>query len=82
MRASVSLANIFGVVPEEIKAWKPDTAPHAMVINKNGNKLPDHTGPLPSSAYLVTAGICISGIKKTIPNAKPIIAPIFKKVER
>ena len=32
-----------GVVPEEISAWKPDTAPQAMVINRNGNK--DHILP-------------------------------------
>ena len=24
---------IFGVVPDEISAWKPEIAPHAMVMN-------------------------------------------------
>lgn len=37
-----------------------DTAPQAMVMNKNGNRLPDHTGPLPSM-NLVVAGICSVG---------------------
>jgi hypothetical protein len=36
MRASVSRSIIFGVVPEEMSAWKPLIAPHAMVMKTNG----------------------------------------------
>ena len=35
-RASRSLSSIFGVVLLLISAWKPDTAPQAMVMNRNG----------------------------------------------
>ena len=31
----------FGVVPEEISAWKPETAPQAMVMKRNGNNAPE-----------------------------------------
>ena len=44
-RAWLSLSSILGVVPEEISAWKPDSAPHAMVMNTNGKSLPANTGP-------------------------------------
>ena len=46
-RACDSFSIILGVVPEEISEWNPDTAPQAMVMNKKGKRLPDHTGPLP-----------------------------------
>jgi hypothetical protein len=59
-RASLSRSMSFGVVPEEIRAWKPETAPQAMVMNRNGNSDPAQTGPLPST-NLVTAGICMCG---------------------
>ncbi|MNJ03288.1 hypothetical protein D3C73_1635500 [compost metagenome] len=55
-RAWLSFSIIFGVVPEEISAWKPETAPQAMVMNRKGNRLPDQTGPEPSM-NLVMAGI-------------------------
>ena len=38
-RASVSFHSIFGVVPEETSAWKPEIAPQAMVTNRNGKQL-------------------------------------------
>ena len=47
-RACSSFSIILGVVPDAISEWKPDTAPQAMVMNRNGNRLPDHTGPVPS----------------------------------
>ena len=37
-----------GVVPEEIRAWKPLMAPQAMVMKQNGKTLPAKTGPVPS----------------------------------
>ena len=76
-----SLASSFGVVPEEINAWKPETAPQAMVMNRNGNMLPFHTGPVPSANW-VSAGIFSSGITIRMPMARPTIVPILRKVDR
>ena len=78
---SRSLSSILGVVPDEISAWKPDTAPQAMVMNRNGNRLPDQTGPLPSMKR-VSAGICRSGIANTIATASSAMVPIFRNVDR
>ena len=39
-RIWLSFSIIFGVVPEAISACQPDTAPQAMVMNRNGNRLP------------------------------------------
>ncbi|MCY1177889.1 hypothetical protein D9M73_182150 [compost metagenome] len=71
----------FGVVPEAISAWKPDTAPQAMVMNRNGNRLPFHTGPVPSVNW-VSAGIFSSGVTITMPMARATMVPIFRKVDR
>ncbi|MOA03188.1 hypothetical protein D3C78_1226760 [compost metagenome] len=77
----VSLSSSFGVVPEEISAWKPDTAPQAMVMNRNGNSVPFHTGPVPSVNW-VSAGIFSSGAMIRIPMARPTMVPILRKVDR
>ena len=37
------------MVPEEISAWKPETAPQAMVMKQNGKILPAKIGPVPST---------------------------------
>ena len=50
----------FGVVPLETNAWKPDTAPQAMVMNTNGKTLPEKMGPVPSTNFVI-AGIFSSG---------------------
>ena len=55
-----SLSIIFGVVPDEISEWKPETAPHAIVMNRNGNSVPENTGPVPSMNR-VTCGIASGG---------------------
>src|SRR5947208_658870 len=55
IRASVSLAIIFGVVPLLTSAWNPLIAPHAMVMKTNGNNLPGMIGP-PPAAYFEIAG--------------------------
>jgi hypothetical protein len=55
-----SLSTIFGVVPEEISEWKPETAPQAIVMNRNGNSLPANTGPEPSMNRVVR-GIASGG---------------------
>ena len=80
-RAFASLSISFGVVPDEIRAWKPDTAPQAMVMNRNGNSAPDQTGPVPSTNR-VTAGILRSGATNRMPSARALMAPILRKVER
>ncbi len=76
-----SFSIIFGVVPEEMSACHPETAPHAMVMNRNGNRLPAHTGPVPSMKR-VTAGIWRSGRTMMMPTASSATAPIFRNVER
>ena len=43
-RIWLSFSSIFGVVPEAISAWKPDSAPQAIVMNRNGNSEPANTG--------------------------------------
>ena len=45
-RTCDSFSIIFGVVPEAISAWKPDSAPQAIVMNTNGNSAPANTGPV------------------------------------
>ena len=49
-RVSDSRITIFGVVPEAISAWNPETAPQAIVMKTNGNRLPGTTGPSPCHA--------------------------------
>src|SRR5688572_10736479 len=48
-QACHSRAIIFGVVPEEISAWKPDIAPQAIVMKQNGKIFPAKIGPVPST---------------------------------
>ena len=76
-----SFSIIFGVVPDEISECQPLTAPQAMVMKRNGKRLPDQTGPVPSMNF-VTAGISRSGRTMTMPIASRRIVPTFRKVER
>ena len=69
------------MVPEEISAWKPDTAPQAMVMNRNGNRPPFQTGPVPSVNW-VSAGMRRSGMTITMPIASAMMVPILRKVDR
>ena len=69
------------MVPELISAWKPDTAPQAMVMNRNGNRVPFHTGPVPSVNW-VSAGIFSSGMTTRMPMARAMMVPILRKVDR
>ena len=80
-RASPSLAISLGVVPLAISAWKPETAPQAIVMKRNGNSPPDQTGPLPSM-NLVSAGMRSGGATTAMPIASATIAPILRKVDR
>ena len=57
-RIWLSFSSSFGVVPDEISAWNPDSAPHAMVMNRNGNSEPANTGPSPLVANREIAGAC------------------------
>src|SRR3546814_7079663 len=65
---------ILGVVPLEMRAWKPETAPQAMVMNRKGNSPPAQTGPLPL-ANCVTACIFSGGAMMTMPTASAAMAP-------
>ena len=83
-RTWVSFSSILGVVPDEISAWKPETAPQAMVMNRKGNRAPEKTGPEPSMNW-VSAGIfseVTSGLAMTMPIASATITPILRKVDR
>ena len=80
-RASLSRVTIFGVVPLEMSAWKPETAPQAIVMNANGNSLPANTGPVPSM-NCVTAGIFSVGISRMIATPSTMIVPIFRNADR
>ncbi|MNF17410.1 hypothetical protein D3C80_2208990 [compost metagenome] len=53
-----------------------------MVMNRNGNMPPFHTGPSPLAANWVSAGIFSSGITTRMPMASAMIVPIFRKVDR
>ena len=76
------MASIFGVVPEAIRAWKPERAPQAMVMKRNGKSLPAKTGPLPAVANEVTASFSSVGRASTMPTASSTITPIFMNVDR
>src|SRR5947209_295336 len=79
--ACPSFAIIFGVVPDEISEWKPEMAPHAIVMKQNGNTLPAKIGPVPSTNR-VNAGSCSSGRTNRIPTPNIITTPSFTNVLR
>ena len=80
-RASLSRVTILGVVPLEMSAWKPETAPQAIVMKANGKSLPAKTGPVPSM-NCVTAGILSGGVSRIIAAPSMRMVPIFRKAER
>jgi hypothetical protein len=47
------LSTSFGVVPEPIKAWKPEMAPQAMVMEMKGQTGPPSTGPPPWTNWVM-----------------------------
>ena len=81
-RASASRAIIFGVVPDATSAWNPEMAPQAIVMNAKGNSLPANTGPSPSVANGVSAGIRSGGRTTRIATASARMVEILRKVER
>ena len=70
------------MVPEAISEWNPDSAPQAMVMNRNGNSEPAKTGPAPDVANWETAGACITGRATRMPTASRAMVPIFMNVDR
>ena len=78
---SDSRPNNLGVVPEEISAWNPLTAPQAMVMQTKGNTGPGTTKPLPS-VNCVTAGMCSGGMAMTMKTPSTATVPSFMKVLR
>ena len=72
----------FGVVPEAISEWKPDSAPQAIVMNTNGNSEPANTGPVPVTAKSVMASVCSVGQASRIDAASITMTPIFMKLDR
>lgn len=43
--ACPSFARSFGVVPDAMSEWNPESAPHAIVMKRNGNNDPANAGP-------------------------------------
>src|SRR2546426_3169350 len=80
-RASDSRAIILGVVPDATSEWNPEIAPHAIVMNANGKSFPANTGPSPSDANGVSAGMRSGGGGNTITNARTRDAVVFRKVQ-
>ena len=64
-----------------IVAWKPESAPQAIVMKMNGMTGPPTIGP-PPWMKSVKAGIWKFGITKAMPMARAPIVPILRKVER
>ncbi len=77
----LSRSIIFGVVPDAMSEWKPDTAAHAIVIKQKGNTGPANTGPVPSM-NLVRAGIFKCGERMMMATPSSATQPIFMKVLR
>ncbi len=77
-----SFSTSFGVVPDAMSAWKPDSAPHAMVTKRNGNNAPDTTGPVSPLANSLIAGTVISGRTTITATARTTMTPTFMNVER
>src|SRR2546428_2136771 len=81
-RASDSRAIILGVVPDATSEWNPEIAPHAIVMNANGKSFPANTGPSPSDANGVSAGMRSGGGVTREANASTKKGGVFRKVQR
>src|SRR2546425_7821666 len=81
-RASDSRAIILGVVPDATSEWNPEIAPHAIVMNANGKSFPANTGPSPSDANGVSAGMRSGGRVTRIAIAGTRMGGVFRNVER
>src|SRR5205085_2239514 len=63
----LSRSIIFGVVPDATSAWKPDTEPHMMQMNRNGKMSPGNVGP-PCRKVWLTVGHCNFGLARNTPS--------------
>ena len=81
IRVSLSRDMSLGVVPLEIREWKPLMAPQASVIKAKGKIFPANTGPEPSMKR-VRAGMCSVGCTSMIPTARSPMVPSLTKVLR
>src|SRR5438132_51517 len=70
-----SRLTIFGVVPDDTRAWKPETAPHMMQMNTNGKTPPQgNVGP-PLRKTGLTAGQGSAGLAvKTATMSRGMVA--------
>src|SRR5437870_13676712 len=60
-----------------MREWKPETAPHAIVIHTKGKTGPANTRPLPSMNFVI-AGICNVGLISSTAAASIATVPSFK----
>src|SRR2546428_14149569 len=81
-RASDPRANILGVGPDATSEWNPEIAPQAIVMNANGNSFPANTGPSPSVANGVSAGILSGGRMMRMAMARTRMVVILRNVDR
>ena len=64
-----------------MRAWKPETAPQAMVMKQKGKIVPANTGPVPSTKR-VRAGIWMVGRTRKMPAARTRTTPTLMNAER
>src|SRR5262245_5477823 len=76
-----SFVIIFGVVPLDTRAWKPDTAPHMTQMNTNGKMLPSNVGP-PLTKVSFSMGAWRDGLATQTLSTKRATVPILRKLER
>ena len=74
---SDSLSIIFGVVPDAISAWNPEIAPHAMVMNANGNERPGHDRAAAADELRERRHLAAPGSRRSTPTISSAIVPIF-----
>ena len=68
--------------PEATREWKPEMAPHMMVMKRKGKIAPGTTGPPPRNVPLI-AGACRTGWATITPTiSEGDGAAIFMKLER
>ncbi|MNC91279.1 hypothetical protein D3C83_75110 [compost metagenome] len=70
------MSTIFGVVPVPMRAWKPEMAPQAIVMNTKGKSGPGIIGP-PPAVNCEKAGACSSGLTMMTPIASRKMVPIL-----
>ena len=80
-RMSDSLSIIFGVVPEATRAWKPETAPHMMQMNRKGKIGPFMVGP-PPRYFSFRGGAFRIGLATIRPATSRAMVPILRKLDR